>query len=179
MWKPTLAAVTALALVAAGTAAAAFGPSVWDREQVGLGWPLWEPADTFGLQPAKVTTLSCAPAAGVSISVAYGKAYEGRNFGKVRGFTLAEGFPSLCGNAGGVQVVGSTTIRGVRVPVMVYCNRPGTCRLADGFRHGYVLQWRMPPVNEPPLRGRTQIFMDSSRLTLPQLLKIARSLAPA
>jgi hypothetical protein len=34
-----------------------------------------------------------------SVFAEYGSAYMGRNFGKVRGFSIGEGYPQICANA--------------------------------------------------------------------------------
>jgi hypothetical protein len=173
--KRRLAIAAAAALVLAGTAAAAEAPTPWDHAQTGLTYPVFRPTVTLGLKLAKFSLLQCPPGQDEFVSASYGTAYVGRNFGKTRGFSIGEGYP-ICANAGIATVVGHRTIGGATATVAVYCDPPKTCTLADGVKNGYTLSWRARPVKGFINPKRTQMFMDSSKLTLTQLLSVANGL---
>jgi hypothetical protein len=182
MRKPAIAAAAVVAALAAAAGAFALGaPSPWQNAQVGLTYPLYQPTATLGLQRAEFRLLPCQPGQDESVFATYGRAYTPpSNFGKVRGFSIGEGYPQICANAGIAKSVATRTVGGVRVRVSVYCDPSefSRCTLASGVRNGYVLQWRKPYRRGQIIKRRTEIFMDSSLLTLPELLKIAASLTP-
>jgi hypothetical protein len=155
------AVVAALVTAAGALAGAAQAPNQWDHAQVGLTYPVYEPTATLGLRLAKFALLPCTPGQDESVFAEYGNAYKGRNFGRVRGFSIGEGYPTICANAGIAKHVGTRTVNGARVRVSVYCDPTERCTLADGLTHGYVLQWRQP-----------------FRLTLPELLRVSAGLRP-
>jgi hypothetical protein len=173
-----ISAVAFAALVATGAAVAAMSPPQWLEAQKGLAYPLYRPTRTVGLEQSSLARLPCVPGKTNWVSAQYGNAYKGTSFGKVRGFQIGEGYPEICANAGESRVVGTRTVGGVRVKVMVYCDPPKRCTLADGVKNGYALLWRKPFMPGQKLKKSTQIFMDSSRLTLAQLLAVASSLIP-
>jgi hypothetical protein len=61
-----------------------------------------------------------------------------------------------------------------KVNVSVYCNPAQwkSCTTASGAKNGYVLQWAQAYGSAQFLRKRAQIFIETSRLSLPQALHI-------
>ncbi len=173
---------TALAALAATASAFAMGlPNPWDNAQVGLTYPLYEPTVTLGLKRAQFRLLPCTPGQDESVFATYGKAYTPpSNFGKVKGFSIGEGYPEICANAGVAKYVTTRTVKGVRIKVAVYCDPTQfkQCTLASGVKNGYVLQWRQPYTSRQAIKKRTELFMDSSLLSLTDVLKIVAGLKP-
>jgi hypothetical protein len=182
MHKPAIAAAAVLTALAAATGALALGaPSPWENAQVGLTYPLYQPTVTLGLKRSEFRLLPCQPGQDESVFANYGRAYTPpSNFGKVRGFSIGEGYPQICGNAGIAKYVATRRVGGAQVRVSVYCDPTAfkQCTLASGVRNGYVLQWRKPYAPRQVIKKRTWLFMDSSLLTLPELLRVAGSLKP-
>jgi hypothetical protein len=111
------------------------------------------------------------------VAATFGTAYRpATNFGKTAGFSVAEGYPSICANGGALLAVGSRTEGDLTIDVSVFCDAAHIkrCTLSSGVRNGYVLQWRQPFKSTQFLKVRTQMFLDTSRLTLAQALNVAR-----
>jgi hypothetical protein len=174
-------AALVVALAAAASAFALGAPSPWENAQVGLTYTLYRPTATLGLSRAEFRLVPCQPGQDESVFATYGRAYNPpSNFGKVRGFSIGEGYPSICANAGIAKYVTTRTVNGARIRVSVYCDPAQfkSCTIASGFRNGYVLQWRQPYRATQVIKKRTVMFMDSSLLTLPQVLQVVGGLRP-
>ena len=163
--------LTIAVLVALCTSAvtAAAGGDPWVVAHSRLSYPIYKPAQTLGY---KVSSFGYQPCPGgkskSSLYATYGT-YKGVLLSKTRGFGIFEGSPAICSNPAGWTPHGTELIGGVKASLGVYCDLPKHCSLAQGVQNGYILLWK---------RGRTRIQMDSSHLTLAQLLRVARSLAP-
>jgi hypothetical protein len=174
--------VFALALVLAAGAFAMGAPSPWQNAQVGLDYALYQPSATMHLDRTAFKTLSCSPGQDVSVAATYGNAYApSTDFGKVKGFSIAEGAPQICANPGVAKYVATKSVNGVKVRVSVYCDptQLSRCTLASGVKSGYVLQWTQPASQSATFTKPTKMFIDSSRLTLNDDLTIAAGLHPA
>ena len=171
----TGAVVAALAVPAAASGA----PNIWEGAQVGLTYPVYQPKTVLGLPLSSFKLLSCRVGQDESVSATFGKAYTPiSNLGKVAGFSIAEGYPTICNNPGTARQVGVWSVGipngSVKVRVSVYCS-PAVlkyCTTAAGVKSGYVLQWAQPYQFGTSPKKQTEMFIDTSRLTLPQALHI-------
>jgi hypothetical protein len=178
---------TATLLAALAVPAAASGsPNPWEGAQVGLTYPVYQPKTVLGLARASFRLLSCGAGQDESIFATYGKAYSPpSNFGKTMGFSVAEGYPYICANPGTAKQVGVWKVGipygTVNVRVSVYCDPEqfDTCTTATGVKNGYVLEWAQPYQSTQYLKKATQMFIDTSRLTLPQALHIVAGVRAA
>jgi hypothetical protein len=169
------------ALVAAlAVPASAMGsPNSCDNAQVGLTYPVYQPSTLLGLPMSSFKLLSCSAGQDESVYATYGKAYTPvSNLGKLPGFSIAEGYPTVCNNPGTSWQVGVWNVGipngHVKVRVSVYCS-PAVlmyCTTASGVKSGYILQWAQPYQFGTSPKKQTQMFIDTSRLTLPQALHI-------
>jgi hypothetical protein len=171
----TGALLTALAL----PAAASGSPNAWEGAQVGLTYPVYQPKTVLALPQSSFKLLSCGAGQDESVFATFGTAYNPMtNYGKTRGFSIAEGYPFICANPGSAKQVGVWTVGipngTVKVRVSVYCDPEQfkTCTTASGLKNGYVLQWAQPYKSNQFLKKQTQMFIDTSLLTLPQALHI-------
>jgi hypothetical protein len=171
----TGAVVAALAVPAAASGA----PNIWDGAQVGLSYPVYQPNTVLGLPMSSFKLLSCGGGQDESVFATYGKAYTPvSNLGKMSGFSIAEGYPTVCNNPGTARQVGVWNVGipkgSVKVRVSVYCS-PAVlkyCTTASGVKSGYVLQWAQPYQFGTSPKKQTEMFIDTSRLTLPQALHV-------
>ena len=171
-------AVATLAALAV-PAAAMGGPDPYDDAQVGLTYPVYQPMTVLGLPLTSFKLLPCAAGQDESVSATYGQAYTPiSNFGKLPGFSIAEGYPDICANPGiswqvGIWNVGIPKDM-VSVKVSVYCDPAvlKNCTVASGVKSGYVLQWAQPYQFGTSPAKQTEMFIDTSLLTLPQALHI-------
>ncbi len=169
------AVMAALAVPAAASGA----PNNWEGAQVGLTYPVYQPQTVLGLPMSSFKLLSCGAGQDESVFATYGKAYTPTsNLGKFAGFSIAEGYPAVCNNPGTAWQVGVWNVGipkgSVKVRVSVYCS-PAVlkyCTTASGVKSGYVLQWSQPYQFGTSPRKQTQMFIDTSRLTLPEALHI-------
>jgi hypothetical protein len=175
---------TGVVLAALAAPAAASGaPNIWEAAQVGLTYPVYQPQTVLALPMGNFKLLSCATGQDDSVYATYGEAYDpSSNFGKVTGFAVAEGYPNICSLPGAQKSVGTWTVGtpsgAVKVGVSVYCNPAQfkNCTTATGVKNGYVLQWAQPYKSGQFLNKRTQIYIETSRLTLPQALHVVAGL---
>ncbi len=151
-------AVATLAALAV-PAAAMGGPNPYDDAQVGLTSPVYQPMTVLGLPLTSFKLLPCAAGQDESVSATYGKAYTPiSNFGKLPGFSIAEGYPDICSNPGiswqvGIWNVGIPKDM-VSVKVFSVCKRPSR---AKELHRGQWGQERLrPPVNFPAVPVRHQ-----------------------
>jgi hypothetical protein len=168
-----LAALIIFVLLIASRAFGMGAPSSWQNAQAGLGYPLYAPTATIGLTKSGFQLLSCGTGQDESVAATYGGAYRTpSSFGSVRGFSIGEGYPQICSNPGTAKPVGTKTVNGAKIRISVYCNPASfaSCTAASGKTNGYVLQWRQ---RSATAGKSTQMFLDSSKLTLAQTLKIA------
>ena len=171
----TGAVVAALAVPAAASGV----PNIWDAAQAGLSYPVYQPQTVLGLSMSNFKLLSCGAGQDQSVFATYGKAYApASNQGKLSGFSVAEGYPTICNNPGTAWQVGVWNVAipkgSVKVRVSVYCS-PAVlkyCTTASGVKSGYVLQWAQPYQFGTSPKKQTQMFIDTSRLTLPQALHV-------
>jgi hypothetical protein len=173
----------ALIAALAVPAGASRPPNIWQAAQVGLTYPVYQPQTVLGLPLSNFKMLSCGVGQDQSVFAAYGGAYNPpSNYGKVPGFSVAEGYPYICSLPGGQKSVGTWTVGTpngkAKVAVSVYCNPAQfkSCTAASGTKNGYVLQWAQPYKPTQFLKRQTQIFLETSRLTLPQALHIVAGL---
>jgi hypothetical protein len=160
-------------------ASAMGGPNAYDNAQTGLTYPVYQPKTVLGLPMSSFKLLSCGAGQDDSVFATYGKAYTPQsNYGKVPGFSFAEGYPFICANAGVAKDVGTWTVgipnATVKVKVSVYCDPSQfkSCTTASGVKNGYVLEWAQPYQFGTSPKKNTQLFMDTSRLTLTQALHV-------
>ena len=162
----TIAALTVLCLF---TTAAVAATDPWGAANARLSYPIYKPTQTLGY---KISSFGYQPCPGgrskASLYATYGT-YKGILLSKTVGFGLFEGSPQICSNPAEWTAHGTQLIGGVKASVGVYCDVPKRCSLAQGVKNGFILLWK---------RGQTRIQMDSSHLTLAQLLRVARSLKP-
>jgi hypothetical protein len=178
----TVAFLGALAI----PAVASGGPNPWEGAQVGLTYPVYQPKTVLGLPRASFKMLSCGAGQDESVFATYGTAYNpSSNYGKAVGFSLAEGYPDICTNPGTAKQVGVWIVgipKGtVEVRVSVYCDPAQfkSCTTPSGVENGYVLQWAQPYTSAQYLKKQTQMFIDTSRLTLDQAFHIVAGIRPA
>ena len=194
-WQPGRGRVLARAVAAAaGTgalvaslaipAAASGSPNPWEGAQAGLTYPVYQPKTVLSLPQASFKLLSCGAGQDESVFATYGTAYTpASNYGKTVGFSVAEGYPFICANPGTAKQVGVWTVGipngTVKVRVSVYCDPAQfkSCNTASGVKNGYVLQWAQPYKSQF-LKKQTQMFIDTSRLTLPQALHVVAGVRP-
>ncbi|HTT90034.1 MAG TPA: hypothetical protein VMF65_10820 [Acidimicrobiales bacterium] len=171
---------TAAVLAALAVPAGASGsPNPWEGAQVGLTYPVYQPKTVLGLPLSSFKLISCGPGQDDSVFALYGKAYTPpSNYGKLTGFSIGEGYPYICANPGTAKSVGTWTVGipngSVKVRVSVYCDPAQfkSCTTATGLKNGYVLEWAQPYRFGTTPKKQTQMFMDTSRLTLPQALHV-------
>ncbi len=166
-------------------AAASGSGNPWEGAQVGLTYPLYQPKTVLALPQASFKLLSCGAGQDDSVFATYGTAYSPpSNYGKTAGFSVGEGYPYICANPGTAKQVGVWTVGmpngSVKVRVSVYCDPEQfkSCTTASGVKSGYVLQWAQPYTSAQYLKKATQMFIDTSRLTLPQALHVVAGLRP-
>jgi hypothetical protein len=166
-------------------AAASGSPNPWEGAQVGLTYPVYQPKTVLGLPRASFKLLSCGAGQDESVFATYGTAYNpASNYGKTVGFSIAEGYPEICANPGTAKQVGIWIVgipKGiVEVRVSVYCDPAQfkSCTTASGVNNGYVLQWAQPYTQAQYLKKQTQMFIDTSRLTLTQAFHIVAGVRP-
>jgi len=161
--------IASLAVLCVSAVAAAAGGDPWVVAHSRLSYPIYKPAQTLGY---KVSSFGYQPCPGgkskASLYATYGT-YKGVLLSKTKGFGIFEGSPAICSNPAGWTQHGTELIGGIKASLGVYCDLPKHCSLAQGVQNGYILLWK---------RGKTRIQMDSSHLTLAQLLRVARSLKP-
>ncbi len=171
---------TGALLAALAVPASAMGsPNPYENAQVGLTYPVYQPKTVLGLPISSFKLLSCGTGKDESVFATYGKAYTPvANLGKLAGFSIAEGFPAVCNNPGTSWQVGVWNVGipngSVKVRVSVYCS-PSVlkyCTTAAGVKSGYLLEWAQPYQFGTSPKKQTQMFMDTSRLTLPQALHV-------
>jgi hypothetical protein len=171
---------TGALLAALAVPASAMGsPNPYENAQVGLTYPVYQPKTVLGLPISSFKLLSCGTGKDESVFATYGKAYTPvANLGKLPGFSIAEGFPAICNNPGTSRQVGVWNVGipngSVKVRVSVYCS-PAVlkyCTTAAGVKSGYLLEWAQPYQFGTSPKKQTQMFMDTSRLTLPQALHV-------
>jgi len=169
----------ALLAALAAPAVASGNPDPWDGAQVGLTYPVYQPKTVLAQSLTSFKLLSCGSGQDDSIFATFGKAYAPpSNYGKVAGFSMAEGYPYICANPGTAKQVGvwsvGTPSGSVKVRVSVYCDPEQfkNCTTASGVKNGYTLEWAQPYKAGTSPQKRTQMFIDTSRLTLPQALHI-------
>ncbi len=179
--KAAVAAVGSGALLAALAipASASGNPNPWDGAQVGLTYPVYQPKTVLAQPLTSFKLLSCGAGQDESIFATFGKAYTPpSNYGKVVGFSVAEGYPFICANPGVAKQVGVWTVGipkgSVNVKVSVYCDPAQfkSCTTASGVKNGYVLQWAQPYQFGTSPKKQTQMFIDTSLITLTQALHI-------
>jgi hypothetical protein len=160
-------------------AAASGNPNPWDGAQVGLTYPVYQPKTVLALPLSSFKLLSCGAGQDESVFATFGNAYTPpSNYGKLVGFSVAEGYPFICANPGTAKQVGVWTVGipsgAVKVRVSVYCDPAQfkSCTTASGAKNGYLLEWAQPYQFGTSPKKQTQMFMDTSRLTLPQALHI-------
>ena len=167
--KRTLTKIGALAMLGLFATAAVAATDSWSAAHVRLSYSIYKPTQTLGY---KVSSFGYQPCPGgrskASLYAAYGT-YKGVLLSKTKGFGIFEGSPEICSNPADWTAHGTQLIGGVKTSVGVYCDLPKHCSLAQGVANGYILLWK---------RGKTRLQMDSSHLTLAQLLRAARSLTP-
>jgi len=177
------AVVGGTVFVPLASAAAAMGsPNPFQNAQVGLTYPVYQPTTTLGLPRSSFKLFSCGVGKEESLFATYGTAYTpSTNFGKTKGFSVSEGYPMFCANPGISKSVATRTVGGAIIHVSVYCDPSQfkNCTLASGVKNGYLLQWSQPYKPTQTLKKRTQIYLDTSLLTLAQALSIAGGLTPA
>jgi hypothetical protein len=162
-------ALTALVLLATPLLASAMAPDRWHAAQARLSYPLYKPAQTLGYKISSFGYQGCGGAKSKDSMYATYGTYKGVLLSKTKGFGIFEGSPAICSDAAGWTPHGTELIGGIKASLGVYCDLPKHCSLAQGVQNGYILLWK---------RGKTRIQMDSSHLTLAQLVRAARSLAP-
>ena len=140
---------------------------------------MYQPKTVLGLPLSNFKLLSCGVGQDESVFATYGKAYTPiSNLGKFAGFSIAEGYPKVCNTPGTAWQVGVWNVGipngSVKVRVSVYCSPAELkyCTTAAGVKSGYVLQWAQPYQFGTSPKKETQMFMDTSRLTLPQALHV-------
>jgi len=169
----------ALLAALAVPAAASGSPNAWEGAQVGLTYPVYQPKTVLALPQSSFKLLPCQPGQDESVFATFGSAYTPiSNYGKTVGFSIAEGYPFICANPGAAKQVGVWTVGipygTVKVRVSVYCDPEQfkTCTTASGVKNGYVLEWAQPYKSTQFLKKKTQMFIDTSRLSLAQALHI-------
>jgi hypothetical protein len=180
------AAGTGALLAALAIPASASGnPNPWAGAQVGLTYPVDQPQTVLALHRSSFRLLSCGSGQDESVFATFGTAYvPASNFGKTVGFSMAEGYPYICANPGEAKQVGVWKVGipngTVSVRVSVYCDPEQfkTCTAASGAKNGYVLEWAQPYRSNAFFKKQTQMFMDTSRLTLPQALHVVAGVRP-
>jgi hypothetical protein len=174
------AAGTGALIAALAVPASAMGSqNPYDNAQTGLTYPVYQPKTILGLPISSFKLLSCGTGKDESVYATYGKAYTpASNLGKLPGFSIAEGYPAICNNVGTSWQVGVWNVGipngNVKVKVSVYCS-PAVmkyCTTAAGVKSGYVLQWSQPYQFGTSPKKQTQMFIDTSRLTLTQALHV-------
>lgn len=160
-----LPAVAAVALITAVSALASGSPNPWENIQVGVSYRMYQPKVTLGMKLKKVKPIDCGQGQEPWGAGTYGT--------KKRGFALYEGHP-ICSDPAESTKVGSPKIQGVKAYLGVYCTPPAKCKIAQGVKNGYTLQWTAKP--SKPYKKNTQMQLDSYHLTLAQVLKIAKHL---
>jgi hypothetical protein len=174
-----VAGTGAIVAAAAVPAVASGSPNPWEGAQVGLTYPVYQPNTVLGLPLSSFKLLSCGTGQDASVFATYGKAYNpASNYGKLVGFSVSEGYPYICANPGTAKQVGTWTVGipsgALKVRVSVYCDPAQfkSCTTASGVKNGYVLQWAQPYKFATTPKKQTQMFIDTSRLTLTQALHV-------
>jgi hypothetical protein len=176
--------VVALALIVAapvfgfGKGMESGAPSKWENIQVGLTYRLYKPGNTLGFKLNKLKTIDCGQGQDDWVAATYG-GYKGILGSKAKGFALYEGHPICSDPAESTAIKGDPPVRimGAAVRVGVYCSPPKKCTVDQGVKNGFTLTWKAKPSS--PYKKNTSMQLDSSHLTLVQVLKIAAKLKKA
>ncbi|MBA3718556.1 MAG: hypothetical protein H0W87_10070 [Actinobacteria bacterium] len=164
-----LAALSALVLTApvfgSGAGLMSGSPSKWENIQVGITYRLYHPGNTLGNKLKKLKTISCGTGKEPWVAGTYGTS--------PRGFDIYEGHP-ICSDPGETTRVGNPTVMGVKGYLGVFCPPPKTCTVSQGFKNGFLLTWNAKP--SKPYKKNTTIQINTSHLTLAQLMKVANGL---
>ncbi len=161
--------IAVLGVLLASAATAMAGGDPWVVAHSRLSYPIYKPAATLGYKVSSFGYQACGGAKSKDSMYATYGTYKGVLLSQTKGFGIFEGSPAICSNAAGWTAHGTQLIGGVKASLGVYCDLPKHCSLAQGVKNGFILLWK---------RGTTRIQMDSSHLTLAQLLTAARSLKP-
>jgi hypothetical protein len=161
--------IAALVVLCASAVTAAAGGDPWVVAHSRLSYPLYKPAQTLGYKISSFGYQACGGAKSKDSMYATYGTYKGVLLSNTHGFGIFEGSPFICSDPAGSTPHGTRLIGGIKANLGVYCDLPKQCSLAQGVKNGYILTWK---------RGKTRIQMDSSHLTLAQLLRSAASLAP-
>jgi hypothetical protein len=141
--------------------------TTWQELAARVSFPLYQPTVTLGFKVTLQGPIPCGFGGIETIGARYDKG-SGKK-APVIGF--GEAYPQICGNAGESTAVGSVDVHGVKVLLSVFCRSPGPkCTVKDGFTHGFLLYLHQPGPK------RTWIQIDSSHVSLDDLLKVVRSL---
>ena len=175
----TGAGSAALLAALAIPASASGNPNPWDGAQVGLTYPVYQPKTVLALPLTSFKLLPCGAGQDESVFATFGNAYNPpSNYGKVVGFSVAEGYPYICANPGTAKQVGVWKVGipngSVNVRVSVYCDPEqfSSCTTASGVKNGYLLQWAQPYKFGTSPKKQTQMSVDTSKLALTQALHI-------
>jgi hypothetical protein len=155
-----VAAAGALALAAGSPAAAA--DDSWGEAATRVDFPLYRPTVTLGFTPGPVVVTRCGDSGSTWVQASY------RKGSALFGFD--ESYPQHCGDAGDRQKVASAEVMGSTVDVEAYCYPRPKCTLQDGFDNGFHIEL----LGAGP--KRTMIGVYSRGVTLPDLLRMVRSL---
>jgi hypothetical protein len=161
--------IVVVGVLCASAVTAAAGGDPWAVAHSRLSYPIYKPAQTLGFKVSSFGYQGCGGAKSKDSMYATYGTYKGVLLSKTKGFGIFEGSPNICSNAADSTPRGTRLIGGIKASLGVYCDLPKHCSLAQGVRNGYILTWK---------RSKTRIQMDSSHLTLVQLLQTAASLAP-
>ena len=166
---PALAALAGLAIAApvlgSGSGLESGSPSKWENIQVGISYRLYQPHTRLGNKQKSVKTVSCGTGKEPWVAATYGTAR--------RGFSVYEGHP-ICSDPGESTRVGNPKVMGVTAYLGVYCDPTKSCTKAQGVKNGFLLTWKAKP--SKPYKRNTTIQLNSTHLTLAQLMKVARGL---
>jgi hypothetical protein len=171
----TVASLAALALCAVGSCVAASGasarshggagtpPATWPGLAKAFAWPVLRPSDGAGLSQSQLVRAPrvCGSRTNhQAYSAAYGKAPG-------RWFELFVAKGPQCGDPPEAVPVSRITIAGRPATVWVWQFSATKPVLADGYAHGMTVSWK---------QGVTTVLLESTRLHLPEVLRIAKSL---
>jgi len=170
-----LALVVAAPVFGFGKGLESGAPSKWENIQVGITYRLYQPGNTLGFKLNKIKAISCGKGHEPWVAATYG-GYKGILGSKEKGFALYEGHP-ICSNAAESSAIkGDPPVRimGAAVRVGVYCSLGKACTVDQGVKNGFTLTWKAKPSS--PYKKNTNMQLDSSHLTLVQVLKFAGKL---
>jgi hypothetical protein len=171
----TALTVAATALLGSTPASAMGSGNPYEDMQVGVGYTVYQPTYTAGIELHHTGGISCTDGSDEALAATYGTR-------RWASFDIIEGKP-ICADAGEGKTVWRGRIQGRRAVIQAYCD-PGdkrewrTCNRASVAKVGGDLQFSLPRSGNLSGTDITISTSGKAPLTARQLIRIGRGLRP-